>query len=190
MEFILIGSLFILQLLSFFWIALLNAKLSKYKDLEKKQQLLIEEMDNSIGAYLVEMKDENDRLIQELKVASMEQTMLNQDSAIEDKVKHLTMQEELVNPATVVPLKEDKPVAYTPMMKAATAYGRQQEVHTPNFEQDKVSAILKEVEPKKMPLTFEQKVKNMYDEGQTIEQIAKATNKGKTEIELLLKFSS
>ncbi|MER2000059.1 MAG: hypothetical protein ABS882_09795 [Lysinibacillus sp.] len=187
MEFILIGSLFILQLLSFFWIALLNTKLSKYKDLEKKQQSLIEEMDNSIGAYLVEMKDENDRLIQELKAASMEQTNIKQ-VVIEDELKHTTLQEELTNP--VASLQGDKPAAFTPKKKAANAYGRHQEVHTPGFEQHKVSAILKEVEPQKVPLTFEQKVKNMYDEGQTIEQIAKATNKGKTEIELLLKFSS
>ena len=66
MKGILIIVLFILQLISFFLIVLLNAKLNKYKHLEVKQNQLMDEMDNAIGAYLMEMKEENDRLIQEL----------------------------------------------------------------------------------------------------------------------------
>lgn len=189
MELILIGGLFILQLLSFFWIALLNTKLSKYKDLEKKQQQLIEDMDNSIGAYLLEMKDENDRLIEQLKATSMEQTIQKQVAVVEEKVEHSSAQEELAL-VEAMPLQVDKPAAYTPKIKVASAYGRQQEAQTPSFEQNKVNSILKEANEPATPLTFEQKVKHMRDEGKTIEQIAKATNKGKTEIELLLKFSS
>ncbi len=38
------------------------------------------------------------------------------------------------------------------------------------------------------PLSFEQQVLKLHNEGKNIEEIAKLTNKGKTEIELLLKF--
>lgn len=64
---ILIALLFFLQLLSFYFLIILNTKLAKFKDLEKKQERLMREMDDTITAYLAEMKDENDRLIKELQ---------------------------------------------------------------------------------------------------------------------------
>ena len=58
--------LFILQIISFYFIALLYTKLSKFQDLERKQESLMNEMENSFSAYIAEMKDENDRLLAEL----------------------------------------------------------------------------------------------------------------------------
>ncbi|QFF98559.1 hypothetical protein PB01_06800 [Psychrobacillus glaciei] len=58
--------LFLLQLFSFYWIALLNAKLNKFNDMEKKQEQVLAEIDDSFGAYIAEMKDENIRLLEEL----------------------------------------------------------------------------------------------------------------------------
>lgn len=183
MEFILIGILFIIQLLSIFWIAMLNTKLNKYKDLERKQQKVIEEMDNSIGAYLLEMKEENDRLLREIQATSKKQQM--QPDVLQTQVDSL----ENVQPeAHSVSFKTEKAVAHIPKTIATNAYEKQIEKGQVSFEQNKVSAILNQNETK--PLTFEQKVMQMFEEGQTIEQIAKNTNKGKTEIELLLKFSS
>ena len=56
--------LFILQLISFYFMALLYMKVSKFNNLEKKQEKLMAEMDDAIGAYLSELKEENERLIQ------------------------------------------------------------------------------------------------------------------------------
>jgi len=53
---ILIAVLFVLQLLSIYFIIILNTKLAKFKDLEKKQERLMREMDDSISLYLAEMK--------------------------------------------------------------------------------------------------------------------------------------
>ena len=58
--------LFHLQIISFYFLALLYTKVSKFDDLEKKQRKLMDEMDDSIGAYLSELKDENERLIERL----------------------------------------------------------------------------------------------------------------------------
>ncbi len=58
--------LFILQIISFYFIALLNTKLSKFQQLERKQESVITEIENSFSAYIAEMKDENDRLLAEL----------------------------------------------------------------------------------------------------------------------------
>ncbi len=57
----LIITLFLIQLIMIFVIIILNSKISKFKDLEIRQNQLIEEMDNTISVYLLEMKDENDR---------------------------------------------------------------------------------------------------------------------------------
>ena len=64
--------LFVTQLISFYFLALLYAKVSKFDDLEKKQGKLMREMDDSITAYLSELKDENDRLI--IQLASREES--------------------------------------------------------------------------------------------------------------------
>ena len=63
----LIITLFLIQLIMIFVMILLNSKISRFKDLELRQNQLIEEMDNTISVYLLEMKEENDRLIEELK---------------------------------------------------------------------------------------------------------------------------
>ena len=67
--------LFICQLLSFFLIMILNSKLAKFKDLEARQEKIIREMDDAIGAYLMEMKEENNRLIEELTAAKQAHTV-------------------------------------------------------------------------------------------------------------------
>ena len=59
--------LFIAQILSFYFIILLYAKISRLKDIEKNQERLKDEMDQATSVYLAEMRDENDRLIGELK---------------------------------------------------------------------------------------------------------------------------
>ncbi|ACA39179.1 hypothetical protein Bsph_1581 [Lysinibacillus sphaericus C3-41] len=48
---ILIAVLFFLQLLTFYFLIILNTKLAKFKDLEKKQERLMSEMDDTISVY-------------------------------------------------------------------------------------------------------------------------------------------
>ena len=64
--------LFILQIISFYFLALFYTKMSQFDDLEKKQRKLMDEMDDSIAAYLSELKDENERLIEQLSVHDRE----------------------------------------------------------------------------------------------------------------------
>lgn len=63
---IILTVLFLLQIISFYFIALLNMKISKYKGMEDKQEQMIKEIENSFSAYIAEIKDENDRLLHEL----------------------------------------------------------------------------------------------------------------------------
>lgn len=53
--------------ISFYFIALLNAKISRFNEMEQKQQQVIIDIEDSFSAYIAEIIDENNRLIQELK---------------------------------------------------------------------------------------------------------------------------
>ncbi|MFD1928676.1 DUF6115 domain-containing protein [Sporosarcina siberiensis] len=149
---------FMLQIIGFYFLALLYTKVSKFDDLEKKQRKLMEQMDDSIAAYLSEMQDENNRLIQQL-------------SAVE-----LTKEsEEKPTPPSVVKTSEPIRVKIpsTPMNLAIKSYGKN----------STSPSKIEEVE-----MDDRTKVLRLHDEGQTIEEIAKALGKGKTEVELILKF--
>ncbi|WP_010286350.1 hypothetical protein [Kurthia massiliensis] len=168
--------LIIAQCLSFYFIVLLNVKISRLKDVEEKQQRLKDDMDDAVGAYLAEMKDENDRLIAELKKAKttpvvtektptqraitvVRQQVSKEESmnAVEDEDIQALEVEEL--------LKKD---VKTPIAYAKNAY-----------QQHKQTLA---------PLTVDEQAKQMYKQGRSIDEIAKTLNRGKTEIELLLKF--
>ena len=70
----------------------------------------------------------------------------------------------------------------------ANAY-KQQKVQTTPSQTVQSSVIQQEVEsPEDNSLTYEEEVLKLFEAGQTAEQIAKKMHKGKTEIELLLKF--
>ncbi|MGX9133690.1 hypothetical protein ACWV26_04775 [Rummeliibacillus sp. JY-2-4R] len=166
--------LFIAQILSFYFIILLNVKISRLKDIEKSQERLKDEIDQATSIYLAEMRDENDRLIGELK-----------------KIRENRMQDtkSIINE----PLKEEKSDTIT----------RKEKLDPPNFNmprnlvakayQDtsaKVSTkeIPDSVMEQRKKLTIEEEVRNLHQNGKNIDEIAKMLQKGRTEIELLLKF--
>lgn len=68
--------LFLMQVISFYFIALLNVKISKFNNMEQKQQQALNEIENSLSAYIAEITDENNRLIQELQKTEVPKTVL------------------------------------------------------------------------------------------------------------------
>ena len=203
--------LFICQLLSFFLIMILNSKLAKFKDLEARQEKVIREMDDAIGAYLMEMKEENNRLIEELTAVKQahtvkadiqpvaEQQFETKQSMIQEKVENvedlLYAQEKPSTESTneyIAQSTKQKP--FVPIAFATNAYNKQKEQSnaevasvTAEFSEDDTDSFIEEnTSPELAP--FERKVVEMHQAGKTIEQIAKETQKGKTEIELLIKF--
>ena len=200
--------LFICQLLSFFLIMILNSKLAKFKDLEARQEKIIREMDDAIGAYLMEMKEENNRLIEELTAAKqahtvkadiqpvVEQQFETKQSMIQENVEDLLYAQE--KPSTestneyIAQSTKQKP--FVPIAFATNAYNKQKEQSNTEaasvpaeFSEDDTDSFIEEnASPELAP--FERKVVAMHQAGKTIEEIAKETQKGKTEIELLIKF--
>lgn len=203
---ILIIILIISQLICFYLIFILNAKISKFKDLEIRQDKLMEEMENTISVYLLEMKEENDRFIQELSKIKPPQLEHPQNVAttnIEDKYLVNTNDEQ------VVPMKEEQieqiepkieKIPLIPKTVAKNAYIKQQVLPKSQHEEmeqpKNVHQLEKDVEQDSVEeeqnsnVSFEEKIIALHKEGKTIEEIAKITQKGKTEIELLLKFQA
>lgn len=152
--------LIIAQCLSFYFIVLLNLKITRLKEIEEKQKQLKDDMDDAIGVYLAEMKDENDRLIQEIKNIKKVDSHSNRD--VEQQ------QTELIDNKQYKKISSIQNDFETPKTYIKKAYQQQQHrVKKP---------------------TIEEQVIKMYKEGFSISDIAKKLNQGKTEVELLLKF--
>ncbi|AMO34609.1 hypothetical protein ACE1MS_05015 [Lysinibacillus sp. fkY74-1] len=186
---ILIAVLFFLQLLTFYFLIILNTKLAKFKDLEKKQERLMSEMDDTISVYLTEMKDENDRLIKELQNVSPSELAA---TSVQQTVSYEPQQEQAYS-AAEQELKKDRPLSldkdarlYVPKNIVANAYSRQRQT-TETIASSPMPLKVEQKEEVK-ELTMEQQALNLAKQGKSTEEIAKQLQKGKTEIELLLKF--
>ncbi len=181
--------LFIGQLLSFFFIILLNSKLARFKDLEARQEQVVREMDDAIGVYLMEMKEENDRLIKEM--TAVKQMPIRERGDFEEKGPN-----PLSAPGREEGLGEEDVTAesrkpYVPIAFATNAYSRQKQDSSDKQPVQEApgeaESLPEQGEPPRLT-PFEQEVVGMHRDGKTIEEIAKKTQKGKTEIELLIKF--
>ena len=168
----LIAVLIVLQLGGFYMIALLYMRISKFDKAEKKQQQLMKEMEDSLALYITEVKEENDRLIEQL-------TNLNTQPSMDKKDKPSgkpEIQSSDIKVTTPTPLFHPKP----PASKVLNSYKtHQQQVH-PSKEQEIP------VEPKEE--TEFEKVYRLRNEGYSANDIASRLGKGKTEVELILKF--
>lgn len=160
--------LFVLQLISFAVITLLFMKVSKFNNLERKQQQLMQEMDQSVTAYLNEIKEENDRFIRQLKMTNVPKTATS--PIVEKQEKKVQLEPKRESKSEQEPFQPK--VQPVPMHFALRSY-------------QKTSASQQETEP----MNDRQKIKQLYEDGKTVQQIAKELGKGKTEIELILKFS-
>lgn len=187
---ILIAVLFFLQLISFYFLIILNTKFAKFKDLEKKQERLMREMDDTISVYLAEMKDENDRLIKELQ--SVSQSEIAASSLLQTE-QYMTPQEQPTLPV-VHEVKSDSSLSlekdariYVPKNIVANAYSRQQHTSSKMVKTAPPLKVEEQKEAEKL-LTVEQQALELAKQGKSPEEIAKQLQKGKTEIELLLKF--
>ena len=163
---ILIVFLFIMQIISFYFLTLLYVKVTKFDDLEKKQKKLMSEMDDSLGAYLSELKDENERLVERLAER-------NNYSGV-DKQKNNTLATKAIavpeETQPVVPVNRPKiPVNLVLKSYAATTAQGLKPIE-PNVEDDRL------------------RIYRLHDAGHPVEEIAKKLGKGRTEIELILKF--
>lgn len=173
--------LFIIQIISFYFLALLYTKVSNFDNLEKKQRKLMEEMDDSIAAYLTELKDENDRLIDQLnhKAEHKKESPINNST----NKKYMPIEEEIHQQKTKAPTFDVK-TPVIPLNIALKSYGTSKQSETEvNSEPLKINPAEKELETDDRTRALK-----LHDAGESVEEIAKLLGKGRTEVELILKF--
>ncbi|WP_432359295.1 hypothetical protein [Sporosarcina sp. UB5] len=162
--------LFILQVIGFYFMALLYMKVSKFNDLEKKQRKLMAEMDDAIGAYLSELKEENERLI-----SIIDKRQENNDSAEKSSVSPRSLESEQPREKEAFFLNTPR----YPVKAAMDSYRKApslKKMSVPDYGSNE-----SEMDDRTLAI-------HLHDEGEPIEKIAKRLGKGKTEVELLLKF--
>lgn len=144
----------ILHAAGFYFIALLYLKYKSVKQSEEKQAAMLEEAEQSLAAYLIEFKEENEKLIAGMKMAQQKDINICRNSSHPQK-------------------SETEPEGPEfPVLRIA---------HEDQLE-------LSDLMEKGHPESEEKKIISLYQRGFSSEQIARELNKGKTEVELLLKF--
>ncbi len=166
MTMILVIFLFIMQIISFYFLALLYMKVTKFDDLEKRQKKLMSEMDDSLGAYLSELKDENERLVERLAERD--------NYSVVEKQKNNTLTAKAIEISEetqpVVPINRPKMPVNLVLKSYAATTAQGLKLTEPDVEDDRF------------------RIYKLHDAGHPIEEIAKKLGKGRTEIELILKF--
>lgn len=189
----------LLNIFALFSIVILYLRQSKLFEVEKKQQRMIEEMEDVISTYLAEMKEENESFIERMTKAANNQSNKQEKRKKEASIESIlpSAEEEKVR----FPVKSSKSQAVKAYKLGATQSLTDEDVEVllPDFNEPEDPAndlkVEKEVEetvqevktaPKEKSLLEE--VVHLQEQGLTYEEIAKKLHKGQTEIELLLKF--
>lgn len=157
---------FSLIIIAFFLIIILFLKFTHIKEMEQKQSKAMKDMEELLGSYLHEMKDENEIFIKNVKSALDSQKQSKKEIHVsEDQLKDDLLEKK--SPKIDIKIQEDNPHDLLPNYKKDEPTFQQNDLH--------VNLLLS-------------KVLQLHNQGYQIEEIAKTLKKGKTEIELLLKF--
>jgi hypothetical protein len=186
--------------ISIYFIFILYSRQNRLLEIEKTQESFKKEIENEISAFLFEMKEENEEFIKrfqqmnnnnfETMGASTEVRKAQQNSEIPKKVILNSMDESG---------QKDWDAKVSGALKKQAVKVYQKTIS------DRVEILASTQEPEKQVENIGEQsevgneeiyrdllinqVKLLQNQGLSIDEIAKRMNKGKTEIELLLKFS-
>lgn len=181
--------LFLMNILTIFAVIVLYVRQGNFAKLEKQQQSIISEMEDVLSAHLIEMQAENNELIQLIsKKASQEQ-----GERAHDSTKSPTTAAEsshVPNPYQAAPPLDslELPVTIQDKLELSqySGKGSERDTKVESFRE----TLDKEIKNKtQAPLSLVEEVVQLSKKGKSIEEIARTLRKGKTEIELLLKFN-
>lgn len=159
--------------LAFFFIILLFLKVSRIQEIEKKQAEIIKEIETVITTYVLEMKEENELFLRKLMDVEIRKDTSSHSEPIQPTVpqntKSFTVNEQKLSDEdlkALLPNYEEAPKVES---------NQKEEVVPENLEEKKPQSIIDQIE-------------QLQKQGATLDEIARTLEKGKTEIELLLKF--
>ncbi|WP_064093687.1 hypothetical protein [Rossellomorea aquimaris] len=170
---------FLLNIISLLGIVILFTRQNRVSDIEKKQEKIMKEMEEVISTYLLEMKEENESFLQNLENrpssqgSDMRPYEISNEGPIRDKKGYPENNNSIKNSSFN-------------RIHAAKAY---KNPITPLGDDDgSEDRGVNGKEPELEEKDLSHQVLTMKNKGLSIEEIAKRVGKGKTEIELLIKF--
>ncbi|KAB7708076.1 hypothetical protein F9802_05025 [Bacillus aerolatus] len=172
---------FVLNAVSLFAIILLFTRQNRLYAVKRQQEKLVEDMEEMMAAYLLEMKEENEQFIREFSAAGQMNS-----TYVREKMK--TAQDEDASLSAARQPEEIQMPISAPSM---------QRIHAAKVYQSAVSkSVIKEMEGPEaadVPFAEEDQPDHIFilqKQGLTVDEIAEKLKKGKTEVELALKFAS
>ncbi|MFS0865078.1 hypothetical protein [Fredinandcohnia sp. 179-A 10B2 NHS] len=180
---------FTLLAIAFFLIILLFLKLSQVKEIEKKQGALLKEFESVITSYVMEIKDENEVFLK--KIQDYDQKKSLQDDN-HPKQEEILMEDQPEQP------EKNEIVSFQHKESELSKDDIQSLLPTFNDEEVELETPSKKENPARKSDSLEKdelyvqslvaQVQLLQKQGLALDEIARKLNKGKTEIELLLKF--
>ena len=153
---------FLLHIVTFIILRHYYLKQQTHQSEQQRFQEEKKELEQLLMSYLIEMKDENDRLLQVV------QNIPQQQSVPKAKEKPTSASFDQENKQTQTVSKREtnakEEAEYTPLVDAI------------------------EDEPVVYKKSYQAEIIERYAQGESPEMIAKAMNRGKTEVELIIKF--
>lgn len=174
-----IGINLILTVVLIFAVLLLFLRQNRLIELEKKYDKLNRDLENSIAAFLIEIREENEEFLKKFK-ETMEQKSYSENN--------ITLDKEIFETAPKIKKskepEDDQGEIVLSSEKIVENNIEEQPFEERRTQADKESAnaaLLNHEDLKR-------KVKTLLESGFSIEEIAKHLDRGKTEISLLIKF--
>ena len=170
---------FVLNAVALFAIILLFTRQNRLYEIKKQQEKLVADMEEMMNAYLLEIKEENERFIKEIS-----SSRAVEEVAPARNYSTTTAVEEFDSAARAQ--EETLPIAAPSMQRVRAAKVYSTVNQTPNVSEKG------QAEEKVIPSDEQGKAENIFllrNQGLSIEEIARKLNKGKTEVELALKFA-
>lgn len=176
---------FVIHLILILVIILLSIRINRLHELEDKHKVFKKDIDELFSSYLMEMKEENDKFLNTInKIDQNKRKNINAAPVkgrlgIESTVRKQDVKES--PPATLnkSPLKSNQEVKLNrPIQKVKEENEEQKTEYEPPQLNEQDSYVQ----------SLEAQVLLLQKQGLTPQEIAQKLNRGKTEIELLLKF--
>lgn len=194
-NFLLITSLF-LNIIALFCIIVLYLRQNRFIEIEKNQERLLAESEQMISAFILEIKEDNEKFIEKMKALELKQhtelpwEMEKAQAAVTTQIPTQIQQTKGSEPPVLKKGSVYQAVqAYKKAPKIQLDVSGQVENELPPLivEQPPIVEQTEDIPVKKQESLLEQ-VLHLQKEGLSIQEISRRLNKGETEIELLIKF--
>lgn len=166
---------FLFNALSIFAIILLYLRQNRFARAEQNVNKMVKEIEDIFSVYLMELKEENDAFIKKMKAGRMKEAGPAEKAGPET---------EQPAPEAKKPPETGETAGPKPDVLIRTSANRAYRNAARQISGEQSEGQLQEEK------NLLQKVNDLQQNGYTVDEIAQKLNKGRTEIELLLKFQT